>query len=302
MKTLTAQPCSLPPGRLCEGPVWDDRTQELLWVDIPAGQIHCAVMDVDGTAVDLRHRSTRRFIGPVSAVLPSASGGLIATMRDTVVRIDELGAVTPITVLPLPEDGIRRRLNDAKVDPRGRLLTGSMSEDEITGTAALYQVDSHGRARELRTGVTISNGLGWSPDGGTLYYADTPTGRVDAFDYDVETGTISNGRPFVSFDYGLPDGLSVASDGSVWVAVWDGGQVRAFNPDGEPCAVVEVGASQVTSCAFAGPDLDILVITTAAQGPTGEPDAGRLFTCRPGLTGLAVTPYADARAVRAGDR
>lgn len=292
MIELQADRCSPRPGRLCEGPVWDDRTNELLWVDIPAGRIHRAALR-DG---DLERRSTVAVGRRVSAVVPCASGGLIATAVDTFLHIADDATITEVATLSLPEDGVRRRMNDAKADPRGRLFAGTMSEDEIVGTAALYRLDPDATVRMVREQVTISNGLGWSPDGATLYYADSPTHRVDAFDYDMATGTFSGGRTFAEFPDGLPDGLTVDARGFVWVAVWGAGQVRAFDPAGRPHAVIDIGPAQVSSCAFAGPDLDVLVITTAAEG-SAAPGAGSLFTCRPGATGLPTNTYSDARLV-----
>ncbi|MEV6137965.1 SMP-30/gluconolactonase/LRE family protein [Nocardia sp. NPDC051990] len=291
MIELKAHRCSPRPGRLCEGPVWDARTDEVLWVDIPAGRIHRATLR-DG---DLVGRSTVVMGKRVSAVVPCASGGLIATAVDTFVHIDD-GAITEVAALSLPDDGIRRRMNDAKADPCGRLFAGTMAEDEIPGTAALYRLDPDGELSTVRQQVTISNGLGWSPDGATVYYVDSPTHRVDAFDYEAATGTFSGGRTFAKFPDGLPDGLTVDASGYVWVAVWGAGQVRAFDPSGRPHAVIHVGPAQVSSCAFAGPDLDVLVITTAAEG-SAAPDAGRLFTCRPGVTGLPTNTYDDTRLV-----
>jgi sugar lactone lactonase YvrE len=303
MITLSAHPCAPPPGRLCESPVWDSRTEEVLWVDIRGGHIHRAALTRGHGAPDLVHRATVSLDPPVSAVVPCASGGLLATVGDTFYRIGDDGTVTRVGALSLPDDGVRRRMNDAKVDPRGRLLAGTMSEDGVQGSAALYRLDSDGTLSTLRDGVTISNGLGWSPDGATLYYADSPTRRVDAFEYDLATGTFSGGRLFASFDDGEPDGLSVDAGGGVWVAVWGAGQVRAFDPAGRQCAVVDVGPSQVSSCAFAGPELNVLVITTAAEEPAHlERNAGRLFTCTPGVAGLPTTPYADAGLVRVDGR
>ncbi|MFE3224765.1 SMP-30/gluconolactonase/LRE family protein [Nocardia sp. NPDC059228] len=318
MNTLRAHVCAPPPGRLCEGPVWDPRTGELLWVDIRGGHIHRATLT--GSTPDLAPRATISLDPPVSAVLPCASGGLLAAMGDTIFRVDSSVAaerssekspggtfaqpLSPVVTLPLPDDGVRRRLNDAKVDPRGRLLVGTMAEsDDGAGSAGLYRLDPDGTLITLRTGVTISNGLGWSPDGRTLYYADSPTHRVDIFDYDLDTGTLSEGRSFARFPDGEPDGLTVDAQGNVWIAVWGAGQVRAFDPSGNLHTTVEVGPSQVSSCAFAGPDLDVLVITTAAEGGAArEPGAGRLFACVPGVIGLPSTPFADERLVSADGR
>ncbi|WP_067538244.1 SMP-30/gluconolactonase/LRE family protein [Nocardia crassostreae] len=301
MDTLRAHVCAPPPGRLCEGPVWDPRTRELLWVDIRAGHIHRAEMS--SATTDLTNPRTLTLSPPVSAVLPCVSGRLLATVGDTIVRLDGNGDRTPLARLPFPTDHIPRRLNDAKVDPRGRLLAGTMAEDGTRHSAALHRLDPDGTLTTLRTGVSISNGLGWSPDGATLYYADSPTHRIDAFEYDLTTGTSDEGRPFAHFDDGEPDGLTVDSDGCVWTAVWGAGRVRAFDPAGRPRAEIEVGPSQVSSCTFAGPDLDILVITTAAEADAArEPNAGRLFACTPGITGLPMTPFADLRLVHTDDR
>ncbi|WP_405162931.1 SMP-30/gluconolactonase/LRE family protein [Nocardia sp. NBC_01499] len=300
MITLRAHPCAPPPGLLCESPVWDSRTDELLWVDIRGGHIHRATLD--RRLIDLTHRSKISLEPPISAVVPCASGGLLVTAGNAIYRIDDR-TVTRLAAIPLPDDGIRRRLNDAKVDPRGRLLAGTMSEDGVRGRAALYRLDPDGALSTLRDGVSISNGLGWSPDGTTLYYADSPTKQVDAFEYDLATGTFSGGRPFARFEHGEPDGLTVDAKGWVWVAVWGAGQVHAFDPAGQRRVIVEVGPAQVSSCAFAGPDLDVLVITTAAEGEVAcEPDAGCLFACVPGAVGLPGTLYADAGLVRSDGR
>ncbi|WP_369147821.1 SMP-30/gluconolactonase/LRE family protein [Streptomyces sp. R44] len=300
MHHLRAVPCSPLPGRLTEGPVWDARRQELLWVDIPEGLVHRAAL-VDGEDVpDLAPLGTLRFDRPVGAALPCASGALLAAAGTSFLHLADGRPATEAVELAapvLPDDGLPRRMNDAAVDPAGRLLAGTMAYDESPGAGALYRLDRDGLVTLLDS-VTISNGLGWSPDGSRLYYADSPTGRVDVFAYDPETGALSDRRPFAALDRGVPDGLAVDSEGRVWVAVWGGGEVLAFAPDGSLHARVEVPATHVTSCAFAGPELDVLVITTATAGLDetrlrAEPDAGRLFVCRPGTTGLPTTPYAD---------
>ncbi|GAB0107852.1 CBU_1789 family Dot/Icm type IV secretion system effector [Nocardia sp. JMUB6875] len=321
MRTLKAHVCAPPPGQLSEGPVWNPLTRELLWVDIRAGQIHRATLTATpatggsfdrtdpatlthGTP-DLLHRGTISLTPPVSAVLPCASGRLLATLGDSIFRIDGPGGngsgadLVALATVPLPDDGVSRRFNDAKVDPGGRLLAGTMAETtDGVGSAELFRLDPDSTLTTLRTGVTISNGLGWSPDGRTLYYADSPTHRVDAFDYDLETGTFGAGRPFAHFEDGEPDGLTVDSEGRVWVAVWGAGQVRAFEPSGEVYATIEVGPSQVSSCTFAGPNLDVLVITSAAEREAAsEPNAGRLFACVPGVVGLPATLFADEKVV-----
>ncbi|MFJ8660458.1 SMP-30/gluconolactonase/LRE family protein [Streptomyces sp. NPDC093795] len=300
MQHLRAVPCSPLPGRLTEGPVWDDRRQELLWVDIPEGLVHRAALTDEQGRPDLGSVATLRFDRPVGAALPCASGALLAAAGTSFLHLEQDRPVTEAVELAapaLPEDGLPRRMNDAAVDPAGRLLAGTMAYDESPGAGALYRLDGEGLVT-LVDSVTISNGLGWSPDGTLLYYADSPTGRVDVFAYDTVTGTLSDRRPFAVLDRGVPDGLTVDSEGRVWVAVWGGGEVLAFTPEGDLHARVDVPASHVTSCAFAGPDLDVLVITTATEGldedrRRAEPEAGRLFACRPGARGLPTPPYAD---------
>ncbi|MFF9981762.1 SMP-30/gluconolactonase/LRE family protein [Streptomyces erythrochromogenes] len=299
---LTAQPCAPGPGRLTEGPVWHAAHGDLLWVDITAGLVHRGDLvdrDDDSGLPDLRLTTTVGLDRPVGAVAPCASGGLIAAAGTTFLRIDEAGAMSEFVAPAVPDDGTPRRMNDAKCDPRGRLLAGTMAYDTTADAGALYRLDPDGTVTTLLRQVSISNGLGWSPDGRQLYYADSPTRRVDVFDYDATTGALSNRRPFADTGpAGLPDGLAVDTEGRVWVAVWGAGQVRAYTADGELYAVVTVPASQVSSCAFAGPGLDLLMITTAAEGLTArqlaaEPDAGRIFVCRPGSRGVPVPPFAD---------
>lgn len=302
---LTAVPCAPEPGRLSEGPVWHAERGELLWVDIPAGLIRRAplVAREDGSGLpDLGPGTTVSLDGPVGAVALCASGGLLAAVGTSFLRVDDTGVCGEFAAPVLPGDGTPRRMNDAKCDPAGRLLAGTMACDGTPGGGALYRLDPDGTVTVVLDSVTISNGLGWSPDGRLLYYADSPTRRVDVFDHDPATGALRGRRPFADTGAaGVPDGLSVDTEGRVWVAVWGAGQVRAYTPDGALHAVVTVAASHVSSCAFAGPDLDVLVITTAAEGLSpeqlaGEPLAGRVFVCRPGATGLPVPPFADGPA------
>jgi sugar lactone lactonase YvrE len=174
-----------------------------------------------------------------------------------------------------------------------------MSLIRQASAASLYCLDTDGAVRHVFGGVTTSNGLGWSPDQRTMYYIDTPTLQVAAFDYDGDTGTISNRRPIVTFPSGVgrPDGMAVDAEGRLWIAHWDGGRISRWNPeDGRLSLEIPLPVARVTSCAFGGPNLDRLYITTARHGLTEpqlaeQPHAGSLFAVSPGVAGLPANEY-----------
>jgi sugar lactone lactonase YvrE len=276
-------------AELAEGPSWDESEQRLSWVDIKAGRLHRWWYDTGRT-------ETVEIGELVAAALPRAAGGLVLALTHDLAAGDfdgTLGRRLPI------ETGVPgNRLNDAKCDPAGRLYVGSMSTTDQTGAAALYRVEKDWQVSTVLTGTTISNGLGWSPDGSRMYFNDTPARRVYAFDYDVEAGTASNQRVLYTFDPadGSPDGLTVDADGYVWAAAYGGGSVRRIAPSGELDGVLRLPVSNVTSCTFGGPALDELFVTTAFEGLSGDeraeqPLAGRVFRCRPGVRGLSVVPF-----------
>jgi sugar lactone lactonase YvrE len=186
-------------------------------------------------------------------------------------------------------------MNDGGCDPDGRFYCGSMAYDKRAGAAALYRLDPDGSVRAVLDGVTISNGLEWSPDGGRAYYNDTATGRIAVFDYDRGSG-LTGRRTFAEIpaEDGVPDGLAVDAEGGVWTAVNGGGQVRRHTPDGRVDAVVEVPVRQVTACTFGGGRLDELYITTSREGlpPDEEPPAGSLFRARIGVPGVPAREFA----------
>jgi sugar lactone lactonase YvrE len=182
-------------------------------------------------------------------------------------------------------------MNDGKCDRAGRFFAGTKADDDTPQAGALYRLEN-GEVTQLLDNVTISNGIGWSPDERLMYYADTPTGRIDVFDFDATTGEPTNRRRFVDIpqDAGLPDGLCVDADGAVWVALWGGAAVHRYRADGELDRVLRLPVSNVTCPTFGGKDLDVLYITTAR---TDEPGSGALFRCRPGVTGQPANPYRD---------
>jgi sugar lactone lactonase YvrE len=185
-------------------------------------------------------------------------------------------------------------MNEGGCDPDGRFWCGSMAYDQRPGAAALYRLAPDGSTQRMLDGVTISNGLDWSPDGSLAYYADTATHRVDVFDYDRHSG-LTGRRPFVEIpDDGNPDGLTVDADGGVWVALYGGGVVHRYGPDGALDAVVEVPTPRVTACTLGGPRLDELFVTTSREGlgPDDDPLAGSLFRVDAGVAGQPVREFA----------
>ncbi len=278
--TAAPVPLPVPAATLGEGPCWDSSTGSLYWVDIPAGRVHR--LDGDGA-----HQSWDAGQA-VGAVVLRASGGLVLAARSGFLTLDpETGDVAPLVAIELAA-GVR--MNDGKCDPAGRFFAGTMADDEAPDQGTLYRLDPDHRVTEVIPGVTISNGIGWSPDGGTMYYIDSATHRVDVLDYDPATGAISGRHPFASVDAGeaVPDGLAVDAEGCVWVALWDGGAVLRFGPDGRLKQTLELPVPRVTSCAFGGPGLETLYITTAA-GPGDS--GGELFAATPGVAGLVTHAY-----------
>jgi sugar lactone lactonase YvrE len=185
-------------------------------------------------------------------------------------------------------------MNEGDCDPDGRFYCGSMAYDETPGGGSLYRLDPSGTATVILTGVSISNGLTWSPDGGTAYYVDTSTHRIDAFDYDPDAG-LTNRRPVVHIaeSDGAPDGLTIDTDGNLWVALWGGSAVRRYTPDGVLTEHLPLPVTNVTACTFGGPNLDDLYITTSRQQvpPGTQPEAGALFRAHPGARGLPTRSY-----------
>ena len=268
------------PATLAEGPLWDPDRNCLWWVDIDAGLIHRFDPQTGSdTATDVGV--------PVGAVSLQQDGELILAAGKGFATYDG-------TLSWLGEVDAGSRMNDGKCDPAGRFLAGTMSDEP--GTAAFYRLE-RGEISQLFGDVTISNGLGWSPDGETFYYIDTPREAVWAFDYDVGSGGLARRRTFIDLHdvTGRPDGMAVAADGTIWVAMSRGGAaVREFTADGRPGRVVRLPTPFVTSVTFGGPDLSDLYVTTARRALSGEPDplAGCVFRVR-GLEieGVPVARY-----------
>lgn len=274
---------------LAESPQWDADADRLLWVDIDPGIVH---------RLDLATGEDRvTDLGPtVGAVAPRVGGGLVVARRAGFRLLDDDGAIVSEVQAGAGGDGTR--MNDGKCDPAGRFWAGSMVTGKDGTHAALFRLDADLSVQPVVEGVTVSNGLAWSLDGTLLYYIDSVTGGVDAFDFDLATGQIARRRRLVSIpaEEGEPDGMTVDADGCLWVALWGGGQVRRYTPDGRLDAMVELPVSLVTSCCFAGSATDTLVITTASSDLTpqqraAQPLAGGLFAVDVGTSGFAATPF-----------
>ncbi|MEV4703250.1 SMP-30/gluconolactonase/LRE family protein [Actinoplanes sp. NPDC049316] len=279
--THTARPAGAGVYQLGEGPLWDPRRQRLLWVDIDGHAVHQGELDaVTGTIAAI---GTWRFDAQACAVAVAASGDLLVAERETLTRVAPDGTRTELArVLP---HGAPGRLNDGAVDPAGRFLVGSLDPRQRSGTEVLVRLDPGGLT-VLDDDLTLSNGLAWSPAGDTLYSIDSVPGTVWARDYQPSTGVVGGRREAFRITDGLPDGMCADADGNLWIAVWGRGRVECRTPQGDVLATVHVDAPNHTSVAFAGPDLDVLVVTTAAAGPAGHPHSGRLFTARVGAEGL----------------
>jgi sugar lactone lactonase YvrE len=272
-------------ARLGEGPAWDAERGRLVWVDILAGAVHVA--DDEGRPVALHEVPTH-----VGAALPAAGGGWLLATRGGFGRLGEDGAYREL--LDVHGGRPELRFNDAKCDPQGRALAGSMRYDEAPGDGVLYRLDAGPEAVPLLEGRGLCNGLGWRPDGRLLYFVDSLARSVAAHPYDPATGTVGAGRDLVAVPagLGLPDGLCVDDEGALWVALYGGGAVHRYLPDGRLDAVVALGVEHPTSVTFAGPAGDRLFITTAGgDEPGAAAGAGGLWLVEPGVTGPPATPW-----------
>ncbi|MDR0626493.1 MAG: SMP-30/gluconolactonase/LRE family protein [Bifidobacteriaceae bacterium] len=280
-------------GRLShgEGPVWDAGCQVLNYVDISGHRVYrywpasgvVRSADVGRDACDVH---------------PTTSGKLLCAVREGIA----LGTLEDgFTLLDAPlESAPDIRNNDGNVDPAGRYYIGTMAFDQRPGAAALYRYEG-GRGRVVLGNLTISNGIDWTADGGRMFFVDSPTQLVEVFDYDLATGEFSQRRPFAEIpsDLGIPDGLTVDDADGVWVAVFGGGQVRRYGPDGDLDLIVEVPrVRNVTACAFGGPEMTDLYITTSTlflsdDEMRRQPNAGRLHRVSLPHRGKPATLYPD---------
>lgn len=282
-----------------EGPSWDKAADCLVWVDITAGAVH--LTEEDGT-----RRCTFLTSNHVGAALPALGGGWLLAIQSGFAVLSQKGIVELLA--NIEPGGPERRLNDAKCDGVGRAWAGTMAYEKTPGAGTLYRLDAAPKATAVLdaapkatavlAGLTISNGMGWSPDHRTFYFIDSASHAVSAFPYDIETGTLGSPQVLAEIPskVGMPDGMCVDEAGCLWVALWGGGVVHRYTPGGVLDTIVTLPVTQVTSCAFGGTAGNRLYITSAARGLTADqrsrqPLAGGLFAVHTGASGAAATPW-----------
>jgi sugar lactone lactonase YvrE len=283
VRQLRAEPLTGVVAEHGEGPVWDERRGRLVSVDMMAGAL---LVTDPATGATTRHDVP----SPVAAFArPTGDGWLVVGERE-VFRADAgLERFEQVGELPV-RGGVRA--NDGGCDPAGRLYAGTMAYDQTPGAGDLFVRQLDGTVEVALAGVTISNGLSFGPEPGTAYYVDTASQAVVQLSLDGR-GHVLGQRTVVEVpeELGAPDGLTVDAEGGIWVALWDGGAVHRYSADGELEARVELPVRQVTSCAFGGAGLAELFITTSREGIEGDAgDAGAVFRCDPGRTGLLPLP------------
>jgi sugar lactone lactonase YvrE len=277
---------------LGEGPVWDKRQKRILWVDIINGEIHCFYPDTNG----LRTCKVGHMVG---AIALKRTGGVIAALNDGFASIDlNSGAIHFMSEVETHLPG--NRFNDGKCDPAGRFWAGTMSMSNTPRAGSLYALEKDLTVNTKLCGVTCSNGIAWSPDHKTLYYIDTPTRQVVAYNYDVINGNITDGRAVINISKGegYPDGMTIDTEGMLWIALWDGWKVARYSPfTGEQLHEIILPVSRATSCVFGGDGLNDLYITSAREGLSEydlkeQPLAGYLFVIKnSGFKGIEAFEY-----------
>jgi sugar lactone lactonase YvrE len=299
MEQYVAVPCTSDLYFLGECCRWDDVRKELYWIDVTTGRFFRA--KADGKQLEIVRTYDVRGYVTALAPLESRSDGWIVASDQSVSLLDEAGVMLEVA-RPEERNAPDVRTNDGAADPWGRFWIGSMAFDKAARRGSLYRYHDSTGVELMISDVTISNGLGWSPDRRTMYYVDSAPGTIHTFDVD-DDGDISNKQLFKKFDVereGAPDGLCVDVNGAIWVALWGGYEVRAYTSAGEQFARVKVSTAQPSCCAIGGMNGTTLYITTAQEDMDqatldAEPDAGRLFCVDVGVAGLALQPYRPSR-------
>jgi sugar lactone lactonase YvrE len=286
LEQLTAEP-----ALLGEGPCWHEGEQVLYWVDIWGKSLHC----FDPSSGEDRKWELGQYVGTVA---PRARGGLILALENGFAFFDP--STGEIDHLPPVDEDAETRFNDGKCDPSGRFWVGSMDNvDEARPLGALYRVDHDGEVHVIERQITISNGLAWSPQGHEMYYIDSPTKRISAYEYEPETGEVSGKRTVITLndEQGFPDGMTIDAEGMIWLAHWGGQRICRWDPaTGNVLETYPTPAPHTSCCCFGGADLQDLYITTARKGLTPEqleqyPQSGHLFRMRTDVVGAPTYAY-----------
>lgn len=280
---------------LGEGPSWDAARNMLYWVDIIPGilHIHHPESGEDDT-IEIGKK--------IGCVTPTQGGRVMMGLKDGL-ALYEPHSAAGLQYIARPEAELPgNRFNDGKCDSRGRLLAGTMDDAEEATTGSLYSLDSAGAVKKLLGGIGISNGLAWSPDYKMMYYIDTPTRSVTAFDYDLQSGDIAHPRVVVTIPDGMgwPDGMTSDASGRLWVALWGGAALTVWDPaSGGLLEKIAIPAKNVTSCVFGGVDMNELYITSARKGLDSStlaeyPATGGLFRIKTGVVGMPTFAFDDS--------
>lgn len=281
------------PAQLGEGALWNYQTQEFYWIDIVNKQFHI---------YNPAKKSNKTYPMPsqIGTVVPQNENTAVVALEDGIYKVNLTdGKLARLS--DVEKDNTENRFNDGKCDPNGNLWVGSMHLKQSEPKASLYKIDPTGKATKMLGNITISNGIVWTADQKTMYYIDTPTGNIRAFDYNTDNATISNERVAVKVpeSLGYPDGMAIDAEDKIWVGLWNGSAVVRFDPNtGKVIQRIEVPAHNVTACAFGGENLDELYITTARVDMTEEelkkyPLAGSIFRVKPGVKGVPSPFFAN---------
>ncbi len=279
---------------LGEGPVWDAARGVLWWVDIKERILHAFRPDQDGISGTPERQWS--LPGQIGCLGLWGEDRLILALEDGIFGFDPTTGTLARHGTLAPEAGATR-FNDGKADPAGRFWAGTLDDTTFPATGALYSIDAGGQHQRRLDGISCSNGIGWAPDGRSMYFTDSMRRVIWAFDFDPETGTITRQRDFAHIPApAVPDGLAVDAEGCVWSALWDGSAIVRFAPDGRQIASIPMPVQRPTSCAFGGADMRTLFITSASIDLTpvqrGEsPAAGGLFALRTDAPGVPVSRF-----------
>ncbi len=276
---------------LGEGPVWNNDTQTILWIDIVEGLIH---------QYNLNNKDFTSFkVGEmIGCIALREKGGLIAGLQNGIAFIDMQKNI--VEHIANPEKDLPNRFNDGKCDAHGRFWAGTMALSEEESKGSLYMMETNLSIKKKVENVSTSNGIAWSADNKTMYYINTPTNYVFAFDYNIENGHIDNQRVAVDLTHenGYADGMTIDSEGMLWIAFFGGWRVGRYNPDsGQLLSQVELPVANVTCCTFGGNNFNDLYITTASKGLNQDelkeqPLAGKLFVLKDaGFSGLPAQKF-----------